>query len=99
TLPLLEASMRPEGGDLGTGIARLQSAEFPYESSLFPEIEYTFKHVLTQERPYDSLLIDRRPALHARLLETIEGLSADRLASEAEPLAHHAFRGEVWDKA
>jgi class 3 adenylate cyclase/tetratricopeptide (TPR) repeat protein len=99
SLPLLEASMRPEGGDLGTGIARLQSAEFLYESSLFPEIEYTFKHVLTQEVAYDSLLIDRRRALHARILETIEGFSADRLASEAEHLAHHAFRGEVWDKA
>jgi predicted ATPase len=70
-----------------------------YESSLFPEIEYTFKHVLTQEVAYDSLLIDRRRALHARILEAIEGFSGDRLASEVEHLAHHAFRGEVWDKA
>jgi class 3 adenylate cyclase/tetratricopeptide (TPR) repeat protein len=99
SLPLLEAVMGSEGDDLGGGIARLQAAEFLYETSLFPEIEYTFKHVLTQEVAYDSLLQDKRRALHARILDAIEGFSADRLASEVEHLAHHAFRGEVWDKA
>ena len=99
SLPLLQAIMGTEGGDLGEGIARLQAAEFLFESSLFPEIEYTFKHVLTQEVAYDSLLQDKRRALHARILTALERLAADRLASEAEHLAHHAFRGEVWDKA
>ena len=99
SLPLLQAIVGSDGGDLSGGIARLQAAEFLYESSLFPEIEYTFKHVLTQEVAYESLLQDRRRALHARILEAIERLSADRLAGEVEHLAHHAFRGEVWDKA
>jgi len=99
SLPLLQAIMGSEGGDLGDGIARLQAAEFLFESNLFPEIEYTFKHVLTQEVAYDSLLQDKRRALHARILDALEQLAADRLASETEHLAHHAFRGEVWDKA
>ena len=97
--PLLEAVMKEGAEDLGRGLARLQGAEFLYESSLFPEIEYTFKHVLTQEVAYESLLQGKRRALHARILEAIETLWADRLASQVEQLAHHAFRGEVWDKA
>ena len=67
--------------------------------SLFPEIEYTFKHVLSQEVAYEGLLQDKRRGLHARILEAMETLWADRLAGEVEHLAHHAFRGEVWDKA
>jgi predicted ATPase len=48
---------------------------------------------------YGSLLQERRRALHARIVEALEALSADRLAEQAERLAHHALRGEVWDKA
>ncbi|HWN90179.1 MAG TPA: hypothetical protein VNQ15_02170, partial [Verrucomicrobiae bacterium] len=99
SLPLLQAVMGGGEEDLGSGLARLQSAEFLYESSLFPEIEYTFKHVLTQEVAYEGLLQGKRRALHARILEAIEMLWADRLASQVEQLAHHAFRGGVWDKA
>ena len=67
--------------------------------SLFPELEYTFKHVLTHEVAYGSLLQERRRVLHARIVEAIERLDADRLAEHVEQLAHHALRGEVWDKA
>jgi class 3 adenylate cyclase/tetratricopeptide (TPR) repeat protein len=99
SLPLLKAIMGSDEAELGGRLARLQAAEFLYESNLFPEIEYTFKHVLTQEVAYESLLQDKRRALHARILQALEQLAADRLASEVEHLAHHAFRGEVWDKA
>src|SRR3989454_1001953 len=81
------------------GLAHLQEAEFLYETQLFPDLEYTFKHALTHEVAYGSLLQDRRRALHARIAETIEGLHHDRLAEQVDRLAHHALRGEVWDKA
>ena len=97
--PLLEAIVGDHHGDLDGGVARLQSLEFLYETNLFPEIEYTFKHVLTQEVAYDSLLQDRRRALHERILGAIEVLAGDQLSREVDRLAHHAFRGEVWDKA
>ena len=84
---------------LHRGLAHLQAAEFLYETSLFPEHAYTFKHALTHEVAYGSLLQERRRALHARIVEAIEALSADRLAEQVERLAHHAVRGEVWDKA
>jgi predicted ATPase len=78
---------------------RLQAAEFLYESGLFPDLEYTFKHALTHEVTYGSLLADRRRVLHAAVVETMEGVYAGRLAEHVEQLAHHALRGEVWDKA
>jgi tetratricopeptide (TPR) repeat protein len=61
-------------------------------------MEYTFRHVLTQEVTYDTLLRERRRALHARVMEALE-LHADRPGEQVESLAHHALRGEVWHKA
>jgi predicted ATPase len=60
----------PEEG-LHRGLARLQAAEFVYETSLFPDPELTFKHALTHDVTYGSLLQDRRRALHARIVEAI----------------------------
>jgi len=77
----------------------LQSAEFLYETGLFPDLEYTFKHALTHEVAYQGLLHERRRALHARITEAIERLSTERVAEQAERLAHHALRGELWEKA
>ncbi len=48
---------------------------------------------------YGSLLLERRRGLHARLVEALEALAPDRMAEQVERLAHHALRGEVWDKA
>jgi tetratricopeptide (TPR) repeat protein len=80
-------------------LGTLQAGEFLYEKSLFPDLEYTFKHALTHEVAYGSVLQERRKALHARIMESIERLYHDRLAEQIERLAHHALRGEVWDKA
>jgi len=84
---------------LRRGLAHLQEAEFLYETQLFPDLEYTFKHALTHDVAYASLLGERRRALHAAVAAAIERLQADRLVEHAERLAHHAQQGEVWDKA
>ena len=65
----------------------------------FPNMAYTFKHALTHEVAYGSLLQERRRALHARIVAALERLAAERVAEQVERLAHHALRGEVWDKA
>lgn len=80
-------------------LATLQAGEFVYEKSLFPDLEYTFKHALTHEVAYGSVLEQQRKALHARIMGSIERLQADRLTEQVERLAHHALCGEVWDKA
>ena len=58
------------------GLAHLQAAEFLYETSLFPELAYTFKHALTHEVAYGGLLQERRRGLHARIVEALEALYA-----------------------
>jgi class 3 adenylate cyclase/tetratricopeptide (TPR) repeat protein len=98
-LVLLQAIAELPEDALRRGLADLQAAEFLYEKSLFPELEYTFKHALTHDVAYGSLLQDRRRRLHGQIVETIERLYPDRLAEQVERLAQHAFRGEVWDKA
>jgi class 3 adenylate cyclase/tetratricopeptide (TPR) repeat protein len=80
-------------------LTHLQAAEFLYEASLFPERVYTFKHALTHEVAYGSLLQERRRVLHARIVATLESHHGDPLTEQVERLAHHAMQGEVWDKA
>ena len=98
-LPLLQAIAELPETALHHGLAHLQAAEFLYETRLFPDHAYTFKHALTHEVAYSSLLQERRHVLHARIVEALEALAGDRVAEQVERLAHHAVRGEVWDKA
>jgi len=98
-LALLQAVAELPEEALRLGLMHLQDAEFLYEASLFPELIYTFKHALTQEVAYGSLLQERRRALHTRIMETLETLAAQRHSDALDQLAHHALRGEVWDKA
>ncbi len=99
TLDLLEAISDVSGDDVRRGLSRLQSAEFLYETRLFPRIEYTFKHALTHEVAYASVLADRRHALHALIVEALEVMSPGATGEHVEKLAHHAERAELWDKA
>jgi class 3 adenylate cyclase/tetratricopeptide (TPR) repeat protein len=85
--------------DLRLGLQHLQSSEFLYETSVFPELEYTFKHALTHDVAYGSLLNDRRRVLHGQIVDVMEQLYANRLPEQVERVAHHANRGERWEKA
>ncbi|HSF30861.1 MAG TPA: adenylate/guanylate cyclase domain-containing protein [Candidatus Tectomicrobia bacterium] len=96
---LLQAIAEVPEEALHRGLAHLQTAEFLYETRLFPELEYTFKHALTHEVAYGSLLQERRRALHGRIVEALETLAGDRLDDQVDRVAQHALRGEVWEKA
>ena len=98
-LALLQAAGELPEEALRLSLTHLQDAEFLYEARLFPGLVYTFKHALTQEVAYGSLLHERRRMLHARIVEALEALAGDRVAEQVERLAHHALRGEVWAKA
>mgnify|MGYP001559726957 CR=1 FL=1 len=84
---------------LRRGLDHLQAAEFLYETGLYPDLEHSFKHALTHEVTYSSLLHERRRELHARIVVAIETLYGDRLGEQIERLAHHALRGELREKA
>jgi class 3 adenylate cyclase/tetratricopeptide (TPR) repeat protein len=85
--------------ELKSHLLNLQGLEFIYEKNLFPELEYVFKHALTQEVAYNSLLVKRRKDIHASIARAIEDLYPDRLEEFYEPLAFHYKRGECPDKA
>jgi class 3 adenylate cyclase/DNA-binding winged helix-turn-helix (wHTH) protein/tetratricopeptide (TPR) repeat protein len=96
---LLQALSGLPEDELRYALRHLQAAEFLYETRPGLEGTYTFKHALTHEVAYVSLLLEHRRTLHARIMQAIEHLYPNRLAEQVERLAHHAFRGEVWDKA
>jgi tetratricopeptide (TPR) repeat protein len=80
-------------------LVELKRLEFLFERTRTAESLYVFKHALTQEVAYDSLLMTRRQALHAMVGQALERLSHDGLAEHYEELAHHFLLGEVWEKA
>src|SRR5262245_3317098 len=96
---LLHAIADVDDDNLRRSLAHLQEADFVYESCLFPDIEYSFRHALIHDVAYHSLVRDRRRTLHARIMDAIEDLAGSRLAENVERLGHHAYRGELWDKA
>ena len=96
---LLDAVSDVPDGDLRANLSRLQSAELLHAVSLYPEPEYTFKHALTQEVAYGSLLQERRKVLHGRVVDSIERAYAGRREEHVERLAHHAVRAERWGQA
>ncbi|HWW90819.1 MAG TPA: hypothetical protein VNY35_08585, partial [Solirubrobacteraceae bacterium] len=96
---LLQAIAELPDDALRRGLDHLQAAEFVYETKMFPDVEYTFKHALTHEVTYGGLLQERRRELHARVVEAIERRHRDRLGEQIERLAHHAVRGELQEKA
>jgi tetratricopeptide (TPR) repeat protein len=77
----------------------LKAIELIYEKSLFPELAYMFKHALTHEVAYNSLLVQRRKELHRLVGFAIQELYADRIAEQYEVLGHHFFKAEEWNKA
>jgi len=77
----------------------LQAAEFLYATQLFPDLQYTFMHSLTHNVAYSGVLHERRRNIHARVVDAVEELYADRLGEQVERLAHHAVRAELQEKA
>jgi class 3 adenylate cyclase/tetratricopeptide (TPR) repeat protein len=85
--------------ELKSSLTNLQGLEFIYEKSLFPELEYIFKHALTQEVAYNSLLHKKRKEIHEKIGSAIETLYPDRLEEYYELLTYHYTRSDNKQKA
>jgi tetratricopeptide (TPR) repeat protein len=97
---LLETVADASADEVRRGLDQLHRAGLLDQRALFPDLEYGFRHALVHDVAYESLLHERRRALHARILDAIEGAyEGGRLVEQTERLAHHAFLGEVWDRA
>jgi class 3 adenylate cyclase/tetratricopeptide (TPR) repeat protein len=80
-------------------LSELKRLELIYEKAYFPELAYMFKHALTHDVAYSTLLIERRKNLHRTVGAAIEELYADRLSDQFEALAHHFYEAQAWEKA
>jgi len=80
-------------------LLELQALEFIYERSMFPDLEYIFKHALTQQVAYSSLLLKKRKEVHESIGRAIEALYPNRLDEFYEALAFHFKNGTSVDKA
>ena len=99
SLGLVRLVTRRSEDELTRGLAKLQLGEFIYEKPAFPESEYTFKHALTQEVAYNSVLFERRREIHGRMAMAIEELFAEKLDDHLAALAHHYGRSGNAGKA
>jgi class 3 adenylate cyclase/tetratricopeptide (TPR) repeat protein len=95
----LQAAIDIDAAALQTCLGELQAFEFVYQTRREPEPEFTFKHALTYQVVYRSLLSDRRRSMHAAVLRSMEQRFKDRAGDHAEVLARHAMHGGDWDKA
>jgi len=99
SLSLLRKVVGKPEDKLQEQLSHLQTAEFIYEQLAFPEVEYTFKHALTQEVAYNSLLLERRRMLHEQTAKAAETLFHNRLEDHYDELAHHYSRSGNIQKA
>ncbi len=99
TLSHVKATMARSDSAPERMLAELQTAEFIYEQPAFPEVEYTFKHGLTQEVAYNSVLVERRKLLHERAGLALESMFAKQLEDHLDELAHHYSRSDNVGKA
>jgi len=98
-LPLLQLVASKPAEEVDQMLSDLQLTEFIYEQPAFPDPEYVFKHALTQDVAYNSMLIERRRTLHERAAASIEALFPDRLDDYLPELAHHYGRSGNTRKA
>jgi class 3 adenylate cyclase/predicted ATPase len=99
TLSHLKATVARSDSELERMLADLQMAEFVYEQPATGDIEYTFKHALTQDVAYNSVLIDRRKLLHGRAGQALESMFAEQLDDHLGELAHHYSHSDNVGKA
>jgi class 3 adenylate cyclase len=92
-------AMSEHTDSLDADLSHLERRELILQHTREPEVEYAFKHALTQEVAYDSLLTSRRVELHRRVGEALERIFDDRLAEFYPVLADHFAKGEAWSKA
>jgi tetratricopeptide (TPR) repeat protein len=91
-LPLARQVISKPNDELNRLLSDLQLAEFIYEQPAVGDIEYTFKHALTRQVAYNSMLVDRRKSLHGRVATAIEAVYSDHIDDWVDVLAHHYGR-------
>ncbi|MGD2098244.1 MAG: adenylate/guanylate cyclase domain-containing protein [Desulfobacterales bacterium] len=80
-------------------LSQLERLDLIRTRSLHPDIEYMFKHALTQEIVYSGLLKKQRQEIHEQIARVIESVFKGRIEEFNETLAYHYARGQSDTKA
>lgn len=96
---LLAAGTNKTEPEIHASLERLVQSGLVFRRGIPPDATYTFKHSLVQDAAYDTILISRRRRLHAMIADVLEARAGDPSSERTDLLAHHAYQGEVWDKA
>ena len=96
---LLELTSGLSRDEISSISQELQDAELLYQVALPPDGSLSFKHALTQETAYATLLGERRRSIHVHCAKVFEEFYQDRLGERVEQIAHHAIAGRAWEKA
>ena len=96
---LLQAVSGVPAEEVLGNLAELEEAQFLRTTSLYPDLAYSFRHALTHDVVYSTLLKEQRRGLHARIVDALEALYPDRRSEHVERLAHHALGAELWFEA
>lgn len=99
SLPLLQAIADLPEDLLMERLLALQTAEFLYEKRDSNECVYTFKHALTQEVAYQTLIANTRSQLHQRIARVLATDLSDTVTQQPELLAHHYTQAGLWAEA
>jgi tetratricopeptide (TPR) repeat protein len=88
-----------QGAGVDADLSHLEREELIRQRTRDPEVTYIFKHALTQEVAYQSLLGSRRKDLHRRVAEAMVAVFAERLGELRSIIGEHFLRGEAWQEA
>src|SRR5918996_3220216 len=99
SVSLLQAVTGMSAEEVLDNLAELEEAQFLKTSSLYPDLTYSFRHALTHDVVYSTLLKEQRRTLHARIVDALEALYPERRLEHVERLAHHALGAELWFEA
>lgn len=98
-LRVLERIAERPAGVLDEHLKRLGQADLVRPTLTGAEAEYAFRHALTRDAAYETILLRQRRRYHRRVAEAMEALYADRLGDEAPRLAYHFAEGRDWERA
>ena len=99
SVALLSEMLDVTPADISSELRTLEAADFLRKIRSTTSADYSFKHELTREVVYSTMLLGLRRSLHAKAVEIIESRFPDRLDEYVDRLADHAFKAELWEKA
>lgn len=99
SVALLSEMLDVTPAEISSELRTLEAADFLRKIRSTTSADYSFKHELTREVVYGTMLLGLRRSLHTKAVDIIESRFSDRLDEYIDRLADHAYKAELWEKA